>query len=195
MPGRRKARGPRVISHYDPAAKISTTLIRGVEEKSILVPVRGGLRIEGLRSQGYSVSVPTPEQIAAQRIEPVDFGWIWLYRDYWVELEDAHTYSADEVRLLIKRAVLREEREHARVRQEVETLERMGDLPLASREMIPDDVRMFVWQRDKGQCVRCGSGEKLEFDHIIPVADGGSSTERNVQLLCEPCNRRKGRSV
>jgi 5-methylcytosine-specific restriction endonuclease McrA len=52
-----------------------------------------------------------------------------------------------------------------------------------------------VWQRDQGQCVQCGSREKLEFDHIIPVAEGGSSTERNVQLLCEACNRRKGKSV
>ncbi len=77
----------------------------------------------------------------------------------------------------------------------MEALERFGDLPTASREMIPDEVRLFVWQRDRGSCVRCGSREKLEFDHIIPVADGGSSTERNVQLLCEPCNRVKGRNV
>jgi 5-methylcytosine-specific restriction endonuclease McrA len=119
----------------------------------------------------------------------------WLYHNYWVEFWDANTYRPDEIVLLIKRAVLRQERELARARQEVETLERFGDLPTVAREMIPDEVRMFVWQRDRGQCVRCGSRERLEFDHIIPVADGGSSTERNVQLLCEPCNRGKGRSV
>ena len=63
------------------------------------------------------------------------------------------------------------------------------------RESIPDKVRLFVWQRDKGQCVKCGSRERLEFDHIIPVVEGGSSTERNVQLLCEACNRSKGATI
>lgn len=82
-----------------------------------------------------------------------------------------------------------------RIRHEVEAFENLNLLPAARSEAIPEAVRMFVWQRDEGKCVKCGSREKLEFDHIIPVADSGSSTERNVQLLCETCNRRKGRSV
>ncbi len=165
----------------------------GREEEYITVPVRGG-------SHGveYWLSIPPPsrEQLTAQQDEPVKITWrYWLHHDYWVDMADAGTYREDDVRLLIKRAVLREERELARARQEVDALARFGDLPTASREVIPDGVRMFVWQRDGGACVRCGGREKLEFDHIIPVADGGSSTERNVQLLCEPCNRNKGRSV
>ena len=59
------------------------------------------------------------------------------------------------------------------------------------RETISQDVKNQVWQRDNGVCVQCGSNEKLEFDHIIPVVKGGSSTYRNIQLLCEPCNRKK----
>lgn len=60
------------------------------------------------------------------------------------------------------------------------------------RPVIPDDVKMFVWQRDGGRCVQCDSNENLEFDHIIPVTMGGANTARNLQLLCEPCNRAKG---
>lgn len=61
------------------------------------------------------------------------------------------------------------------------------------RETIPDNVKMQVWKRDGGKCVRCGSQEKLEYDHIIPLCKGGSNTARNIQLLCEKCNRSKGR--
>ena len=56
---------------------------------------------------------------------------------------------------------------------------------------IPSSVKISVWRRDQGKCVQCGLNEKLEYDHIIPVAKGGSNTERNVQLLCEKCNREK----
>jgi hypothetical protein len=63
------------------------------------------------------------------------------------------------------------------------------------REAIPERVRHEVWRRDRGTCVECGSRSRLEFDHIIPVSRGGSNTPRNLELRCEPCNRRKGARV
>jgi Holliday junction DNA helicase RuvB len=63
------------------------------------------------------------------------------------------------------------------------------------RQPIPEDVKLLVWQRDGGRCVKCGSQEKLEYDHIIPLAKGGSNTTRNIQLLCENCNRSKGANL
>lgn len=64
-----------------------------------------------------------------------------------------------------------------------------------SREPIPEAVRSEVWRRDKGQCVKCGSKENLQFDHIIPVSKGGATTVRNLQLLCKQHNLEKGAQI
>lgn len=63
------------------------------------------------------------------------------------------------------------------------------------RERIPEEVRIVVWRRDGGRCVKCGSREKLEYDHIVPLSKGGSNTARNIELLCESCNRKKSNSI
>jgi hypothetical protein len=60
---------------------------------------------------------------------------------------------------------------------------------------ISQKVMDKVWNRDGGKCVKCGSNEKLEFDHIIPFSKGGSNTYRNIQLLCENCNRSKSNNI
>lgn len=64
-----------------------------------------------------------------------------------------------------------------------------------TRERMSDDLKMSVWRRDDGRCARCGSREKLEYDHIIPVSKGGSNTLRNIELLCEACNRAKSNRI
>jgi tetratricopeptide (TPR) repeat protein len=63
------------------------------------------------------------------------------------------------------------------------------------REKLPERTRHEVWRRDEGRCVECGSQENLEFDHIIPWSKGGSDTARNLQLLCQTCNRHKSASI
>ncbi len=82
-------------------------------------------------------------------------------------------------------------------RKKIEALKSGNDEDLNSlrRERITEKVRHEVWRRDQGKCVRCGSSKNLEFDHIIPVSRGGSNTARNIQLLCESCNRRKSDSI
>ena len=63
------------------------------------------------------------------------------------------------------------------------------------RPSIPRDIRNQVWRRDDGKCVDCGCNKNLEFDHIIPVSKGGANTYRNIQLLCEKCNRKKSNKI
>jgi hypothetical protein len=67
--------------------------------------------------------------------------------------------------------------------------------PNYPRIPIPAEVRREVWRRDQGRCVKCNSREKLEYDHIIPVSGGGSNTARNIELLCESCNRAKAARI
>jgi 5-methylcytosine-specific restriction endonuclease McrA len=137
------------------------------------------------------------EFMERQRSKPQQIGGqpgVWIYRGKVVRVESTEPDS-DSIILWIKHRVLRQQRQYQRVRREVEALENTERLEGVSREPIPENVRLFVWQRDRGQCVKCSSRQRLEFDHIIPIAAGGSSTERNIQLLCEPCNRSKGSTI
>lgn len=38
------------------------------------------------------------------------------------------------------------------------------------------------------KCVRCGSTENLEDDHIIPKSEGGTDEPSNKRWLCEGCH-------
>ncbi|RLD73143.1 MAG: hypothetical protein DRJ10_18180 [Bacteroidetes bacterium] len=60
---------------------------------------------------------------------------------------------------------------------------------------ISQEVKDLVWNRDGGKCRECGSNINLEYDHIIPFSKGGANTYRNVQLLCQACNRKKSDKI
>lgn len=68
------------------------------------------------------------------------------------------------------------------------------DKPKRSRR-ISQSVKDKVWNRDGGKCVLCGSNENIEFDHIVPFSKGGANTYRNIQILCESCNRKKSDNI
>lgn len=104
-------------------------------------------------------------------------------------------HCPNELVLRVKHAVLTEEKALDKLRREVEAFENFEASAGTPREPIPQLVQMFVWKRDGGRCVKCGCQERLEYDHIIPLAKGGSNTERNIQLLCETCNRSKHANI
>jgi HNH endonuclease len=117
---------------------------------------------------------------------------LWLFRNRLVIIEPPYEVSYEELALTVKHLVLSQEKTFADMQRDVERFERLEEATATPREPIPAEVRVFVWRRDQGRCVRCASNERLEYDHIIPLAKGGSNTERNIQLLCESCNRAKG---
>ena len=135
--------------------------------------------------------------MARQHDVPVEIGCdderrrtYWLFRDefYW---ED-EGYDATELKALILERLAQKDR---RVQRAVALMQQTEAMDAPARAAISDEVKIFVWKRDGGCCVKCGSNERLEFDHVIPLALGGANTARNLQLLCEPCNRSKGASL
>jgi len=72
-----------------------------------------------------------------------------------------------------------------------ELMARHGRVPL------PQGLRNEVLKRDGYRCVRCGASKddtdvRLEIDHILPVAKGGTNDIDNLQTLCHDCNINKG---
>lgn len=72
----------------------------------------------------------------------------------------------------------------------------------SQRKNIPLWVKRAVFYRDNGKCVICQkdlSGlidveEEYEkqFDHIVPLEEGGLNDVSNIQLMCSCCNKKKG---
>lgn len=110
------------------------------------------------------------------------------------EAEERAYIEAEKAR--VKQQILENKRKRELRKQALEELKNEGLIEnVKKREPIPQEVQDAVWRRDGGRCVKCGSQENLEFDHIIPFSKGGSNTVRNLQLLCEKCNREKSNNI
>lgn len=120
----------------------------------------------------------------------------YIYKTNLYCFDDSDIHTSKEQKLLIKQHYFKHEKKFAKLKKEIKLLEKLESMGVQkSREPIPEDVRFTVWRRDEGKCVKCGSNKNIEFDHIIPVSKGGSSTERNIQILCEKCNREKSDKI
>jgi 5-methylcytosine-specific restriction endonuclease McrA len=60
------------------------------------------------------------------------------------------------------------------------------------RNTITEAERDAIFDRDGRKCLRCGTSEYLQIDHIVPFSKGGTTSRENLQTLCKSCNCRKG---
>ena len=125
--------------------------------------------------------------ISEGKVEGINIRF-YHYKDVWYYTE--LSLKEDEIQILIEDT---ETRKLEKVHRHINRAKSVGKS--IRRVRVPEDVQIFVWNRDGGNCVVCGSQEKLEYDHIIPIAKGGNNTARNIQLLCESCNRSKGSNI
>lgn len=110
---------------------------------------------------------------------------IWSYNGVF-HLVDSWT-EPDEHRTVFKFRLIAVEDDDSAVVPSVNT---------PRRRIIPTAVKLAVWKRDGGKCVKCGAIDELHFDHDLPWAKGGTSlTEANVQLLCQRHNLEKSDDI
>ena len=153
-----------------------------------------------LQAGATPVTAPIPRRAvrahaALQRERPVLLaadgprGW-WWFRDRIYREDDG--LRAEDVRAL----ALERERRRARALERAHALMTAEPQTAAGRRAgLTRAVKQAVWERCGGRCTECGGTQLLEFDHVIPLALGGSNTERNLQLLCSDCNRSKGAAL
>jgi hypothetical protein len=122
-------------------------------------------------------------------------GDVWAFKGfiYKIIYNNQVRYSYEEEQLLVLEYYDQEQQRFEQLKQKYKS----GAVEKESyrRERISEEVRIAVWRRDGGKCARCGSREKLEYDHIVPVSKGGGNTARNIELLCESCNRKKHNNI
>ncbi|MCP4419898.1 MAG: HNH endonuclease [Chloroflexi bacterium] len=71
---------------------------------------------------------------------------------------------------------------------------------MSNRLYIPQNIRQQVRETAKHRCGYCLSPQsltmaRLEIEHIIPLAKGGSNEETNLWLACPICNRYKSDQI
>jgi HNH endonuclease len=72
-----------------------------------------------------------------------------------------------------------------------------------ARTYIPEWAKRAIFFRDRGMCASCNTdltgiisiNSAEHYDHMIPLAEGGINDITNLQLLCAPCNLKKGRRM
>jgi 5-methylcytosine-specific restriction endonuclease McrA len=87
-------------------------------------------------------------------------------------------------------------REREKSRHGLHTESRGTSAALARGRYIPAQLKAQVYKRDQGQCafttddgLRCECRADLEYDHIVPLAQGGRTTADNLRLLCAAHNQ------
>jgi 5-methylcytosine-specific restriction endonuclease McrA len=151
-----------------------------------------------------SGSEHAPEQVEVRsQVEPLSEESFFLQATIRRATHENMVYCQDQLGHRVARSDVPEllDRAFLALRRELDKARLGAGRPRRGRgssdpRYIPLEVKWAVWGRDGGRCTfvgengqRCPACSDLDFDHIIPVARGGKSTEDNVRLLCAAHNQ------
>lgn len=60
----------------------------------------------------------------------------------------------------------------------------LDDMTNAGEPLIPENLKNLVWEREEGQCFKCGAAEDVAVHCIDPY---GMPTEGNTKVVCTKC--------
>lgn len=78
--------------------------------------------------------------------------------------------------------------QHVNPRESVSELPAPEGITANGPRKVGKNTREEVLERDGYKCVRCGSEEKPQVDHILPQSCGGPHIIENLRTLCRSCN-------
>jgi hypothetical protein len=165
--------------------------------KLVLVVSQATRRAKGPVTKTLSTSsdVTTEFYFSLLQKNPVEIMSTPQLRYLWVDnafYEAESNLTFDQAVALVRESGLKRAR---KIQRAVEAAQASQLGTRVQREAISDAVKHHIWVRDEGRCVECESPTELQFDHVIPLAMGGSNELANLQLLCAVCNRRKGANL
>ncbi|MDE6585519.1 MAG: HNH endonuclease [Clostridia bacterium] len=170
--------GHDVQANYCPKGKAPKQMDQPMKLPSGILTENGKFyqSVLNFKSTGFAKTIKVYEKIKSG---------IWVYNGYF-RLIDAWIEKSGVRNVFKFKLEMIDEEIDAKVADKPTVLE------LEHNRLIPTQVKVEVWKRDKGRCVKCGSNVNLHYDHIIPFSKGGASTTAaNIQLLCAKCNLRK----
>jgi hypothetical protein len=176
-------------SHASTLVTLPITLGKGIKARKIELAVS----FPNILSTKLTHPVSVDEAQCFHLMDSGKYGALMMFQNQFfaVTTHYVDASAVEEAVLQIKKLVYSQDNKLKRLQQEVETMERVISQKGVQRTPISEGVKLLVWTRDEGKCMRCGSSENLHFDHIIPVVKGGGNSESNIQILCERCNLQK----
>lgn len=147
----------------------------------------------------YSRILKSNEESAYSKLKPIDLVAMRIFRGYnrvrfsklsGIKIDIIKQYESKESK--IPNFIAKDYMSSLGIRKR--HIIQLRDIMSGKSKEITDDrdipklIKLRVWSRDEGQCVKCESKYKLHYHHKKHFAEGGQHTEENLILLCATCH-------